>query len=295
MSMIKIILLVLAVLAAAALAVVIRDIRFPVVREYCFTSPKLKGESRFVLISDLHGCSYGRKNERLVRMVLKQRPDALLGTGDFVTAHSRTGSRAALELIEGVTKAGVPVYYALGNHEQKLLRVRDRGGPDRISAYMSALEEMGVTLLRNKRLALPEKGLLLHGLELPFPLYHKKLKRGTRALKVLPVKKLKNMLGKPDPESFNLLLAHDPEFFFSYDAWGAELTLSGHNHGGVVRVPFLGGLLSPALELFPRFDGGEYRGEKGSMVISRGTGMHTLPIRFFNPAEVVVIRLKGEG
>ena len=104
--------------------------------------------------------------------------------------------------------------------------------------------------------------------------------------------RLSSLIGTPDAESFNLLLAHDPDFFPSYDAWGAELTLSGHVHGGILRIPGIGGVIAPSLELFPKYDGGYFQGKQGAMVISRGIGVHTLPVRFFNPGEVVVIRLE---
>ena len=90
---------------------------------------------------------------------------------------------------------------------------------------------------------------------------------------------------------YEILLAHNPDYFPQYCQYGADLILSGHVHGGLVRIPFLKGIASPAVRFFPRYDGGLFTEGKSNMVVSRGLGTHTLPVRIFNPAELVVIRL----
>ena len=105
---------------------------------------------------------------------------------------------------------------------------------------------------------------------------------------------MKKRLGKADKDAFSLLLAHNPVWFEDYAAWGADLTLSGHVHGGVVRLPFLGGVLSTSFRLFPKYDGGYFTKEGKHMIISRGLGAHTIPLRLFNPAELVVIELEPQ-
>ena len=104
------------------------------------------------------------------------------------------------------------------------------------------------------------------------------------------------MLGPVREGEYGILLAHNPAYFEAYASWGADLTLSGHVHGGIMRLPWLGGVLSTSLTLFPKYDGGEFcRGER-RMIVSRGLGSHTVPIRIFNPAELVVVELvPGDG
>lgn len=102
---------------------------------------------------------------------------------------------------------------------------------------------------------------------------------------------MRRLLGRPDPEKFSLLIAHNPDFFETYADWGADLVVSGHVHGGLMRLPVLGGVISPAIRLFPAYDGGEFRKGKAAMILGRGLGTHTLPIRIFNPGELVVIDL----
>ncbi|MDE7197816.1 MAG: hypothetical protein K2O15_02920, partial [Lachnospiraceae bacterium] len=87
---------------------------------------------------------------------------------------------------------------------------------------------------------------------------------------------------------------HNPVYFDAYEAWGADLVVSGHVHGGIMRLPVLGGVISPALTLFPKYDGGVFYEKESTMILSRGLSSHTLPIRIFNPGELIVIDLKPD-
>ena len=86
-----------------------------------------------------------------------------------------------------------------------------------------------------------------------------------------------------------LLLAHNPEYIPVYRQWGAEITCSGHLHGGIMILPFLGGVLSPSLRLFPTYDQGVFREDGAVHIVSRGLGLHHLKFRFFNTPELSVI------
>ena len=134
-------------------------------------------------------------------------------------------------------------------------------------------------------------GIRLIGLDLP-PIYYRKKKiTGLDALAV------EGMVGAADRERFNVLLAHSPQYFEAYSEWGADLTLSGHFHGGIIRLPLLGGVISPYLRLFPKYDKGIYRSGRGEgrMVLAAGLGTHTFP-RINNPAELVLLTFKhGES
>ena len=109
---------------------------------------------------------------------------------------------------------------------------------------------------------------------------------------------MKETLGEPDPEKFCLLLAHSPLFFEEYAAWGADLTLSGHFHGGTIRLPLVGGVMTPQYQFFyPRCAGyfellGKGR-EKSRMIVGRGLGTHSINIRLNDKPQVVVVRLCG--
>ena len=97
----------------------------------------------------------------------------------------------------------------------------------------------------------------------------------------------------PDPDHFQILLAHSPTHHAAYDAWGADLTISGHYHGGQVRLPLIGGVISTGWTLFPKYDMGMYALKNGKLIVSAGLGTHTIPLRINNPPEAVYITLRN--
>ena len=127
----------------------------------------------------------------------------------------------------------------------------------------------------------------IYGLEMPTSKY-KKFQKQT-----FTKKEVEEFLGTPNHESYNIMIAHNPLFVDSYLEWGADLVLSGHFHGGVVRLPWLGGIITPDLSLFPRFSGEMTKVGDASVVVSKGIGIHTIKVRLFNPAEVVVMHING--
>lgn len=78
-----------------------------------------------------------------------------------------------------------------------------------------------------------------------------------------------------------MLLAHNPMFFSVYKEWGADLTFSGHLHGGYIRIPGIGGVISPQFQLFPKYDRGIFEEEGHTLCVSAGLGDHTISPRFF--------------
>ena len=99
---------------------------------------------------------------------------------------------------------------------------------------------------------------------------------------------------KIEEDKYNILLAHNPNFIDSYAKWGADLTLSGHIHGGMVRIPFLGGVFSPDTVLFPKYSSGLYEVDGKKLIVSRGLGRGVRGFRFFNKPEINVITLNSE-
>lgn len=105
--------------------------------------------------------------------------------------------------------------------------------------------------------------------------------------------KIEKLIGEADENSFEILIAHNPVYAEEYAKWGADIILSGHLHGGIVRIPFWRGVVSPQISLFPKYSGGNYQIGDSNLIVSRGLGMHTIKIRLFNEAEVVVLDIKG--
>lgn len=191
-----------------------------------------------------------------------------------------------MELIRKLSKR-YPIYYALGNHEYRMKVYREKYG-NRFETYMGELKKLGVQVLENEKIFLPEFNMEICGLEMD-RVYYKRLRH-----QKMPQDYMQKLLGKGREDRLELLIAHNPDYFKEYAAWGADLTVSGHVHGGVVRLPLLGGVISPMLHLFPKYDGGRFDEYGKVMILGRGLGMHTIPLRLFNPGEIVVLDLEAK-
>lgn len=268
------------------LAVMVYDSNRFVTVNYRVADSKIRKHTRIVLLADLHNKKYGPDNEKLLAAIDAACPDLILSAGDLMTSVKGKSMETAERLVEGLA-AKYPFYYANGNHEYRIYHDEETYGPMG-REYRSVLQKCSVCLLENESVSLPGPGIVIWGLDLPVDLYKKF--REPR----ISAEMLEKMMGRPREEAFHILLAHNPAFFESYADWGADLTLSGHVHGGVMRLPVLGGVLSTSLTLFPKYDGGFFERNHKKMIISRGLGSHTIPIRVFNPAELVVIDLEPE-
>ncbi len=254
-----------------------------VVTRYELASEKVKKSTTFVFVTDLHNKEYGHKNEKLLDAIDAEKPDFILVGGDLMNASKHADNSAAAFFVNCLSEH-YPVYYAYGNHEARAKENTAKYGT-LFSDYDQQVAYPGVTFLVNDSILLKDFGIRISGLNMDQYYYRKRVPR------VFPAKYMESRLGKSDPSAYQILLAHQPEYFKYYAAWDADLTLSGHVHGGVMRLPFLGGVISPALRLFPHYDGGIFEEYGHRMVLGRGLGMHTIPIRVFNPGELVVFHI----
>lgn len=253
---------------------------------YEMKSDKLTKPCRLVLLSDLHDKSFGKGNGRLLAAIDEIRPDGILVAGDMLTAVKNSDFTHALSLMERLS-GKYRIYYGMGNHEQRLGLYPDTF-PGMYEGYLSGLRQAGIEPLINETAYLPEYNIAVCGAQIERA-YYRHFRR-----KEMEPSYLSKLLETPDGEKFQLLIAHNPVYFDAYAKWGADLVVSGHVHGGIVRLPVLGGVLSPALTLFPKYDGGMFTEGKSTMILSRGLSSHTPPIRIFNPGELIVIELKPE-
>lgn len=254
-----------------------------VVSKHSFTSAKIKKAGRFVMLSDLHGQQYGKDNRVLLDAIRELKPDGILIAGDMITALKKTKldkTEAFLSALSGE----FPVYYANGNHEHKIKLYPERYG-DLAERYGEVLDRAGIKPLINTHVFLDEMSIAIYGLEMDHSYYKR------RSDVTMETQYLQEVLGEIKQEKFSILLAHNPDFFEAYADWGAELVLSGHVHGGIARLPFLGGVIAPTLKLFPKYDGGVYTSKHSTMILGRGLGTHSIHVRFFNPGELVVVDL----
>ena len=260
--------------------------------------PKELYHKRFLLITDLHFCTYGKENRRLLSKIYACKPDYVLIAGDLVTGNLPHKAVQALKFLEALAK-GYKIFYSPGNHESYWkdfesgviepragFEVSKKKAKYSFKEYLLELKRMGVIYLSNEQTLLghniPVKVL---GLELPLTLFKQKEKD------LIVKRHIDRLMGKHDTDYFHILLAHDPFYFAAYVDWGAEFVVSGHVHGGLLRIPKFGGVLSPRMEWFPCYDAGLYHKKNSKMLLSRGLGSHTLPARLFNRPELVVFEL----
>lgn len=258
-----------------------------VVRRLELSDRRITKSVRAVVIADLHNKCYGKDNNVLLAAIREQKPDMIWIAGDIPTARPGKTMEPALQFLRELVKEYL-VYYGNGNHEQRLKLYPHIYG-DMAERYGQALGEMGIEPLVNSHVVLEDCGITVYGAEISKG-YYKRFQQVS-----MEKEYLQQTLGVPDNSCYTILLAHNPDYFPAYADWGADLTVSGHVHGGVARVPFWGkGVLAPSLRLFPRYDGGIFEKDKAVMLLSRGLGMHTIPVRLFNPGELWVVDLKSE-
>lgn len=274
---------IVAVLAGFFLIIMAVDCNRFVIKKYSCSGEALRKDGTIVLLSDLHNKSFGKNHAKLLAAVNQIQPDMILVAGDMYTCKQGGDIQKATELVCALAEK-YPVYYANGNHEHKTRLYPEYFGR-MYREFSDALKRVGVRHLVNEKVNLPAYNMDIYGLEIGRE-YYGKFKSAQ-----MDVSYLEGQLGKPDTARFSVLIAHNPDYFKTYAEWGADLTVSGHVHGGLMKLPFLGGVISPAMKLFPKYDGGEFRENNRVMILGRGLGTHTLPIRIFNPGELVVIAL----
>ena len=250
-----------------------------IVRNYTVYTDKIdkvdvlgKGDSlRFVVLADIHSRRYNARHAEIVALVKEQKPDAILLAGDIIDSKPK---KTAYRVVEEVAQIA-PTYYATGNHEMSL----------DVAEHKKTVEDFGVTVLDGAFCTVDVAGipLIIAGIDDP------RLKfREDRKVKL----SYDNFALLDNNPLFKILIAHRPEHIDVYKEYSFDLVVSGHLHGGMVRIPYvLNGLVSPSRGLFPKYAGGAYEHDRLTHIVSRGlAGKGWIP-RIFNPPEVVVITI----
>ena len=228
-------------------------------------------------LSDLHGHEYGEGSGELLARVAEEAPDLIAITGDLIDQESQLDMVPALA--EGLA-AIAPTYYVTGNHEWGL-------GTGTVRELKATLEGCGVTVLSNQYRVLERDGaqLVLAGVDDPNGFADQTTPEGLYA-----------QIQGEAPGLFTLLLAHRNDRFGQYANAGYDFVMSGHGHGGIVRLPFVGGLLGTDRRFFPPWSAGLYTVGDSTLFVSRGLGNNTVPIsgfRLFNRPELAMVTLKA--
>lgn len=254
--------------------------RQPIVRSYRIATDKLsKGQSvKLVLIADLHSHIFGKEQKKLIDLIASEKPDLIALAGDIIDdKEPLIGAELLLEGIKGIA----PLYYVTGNHEYY---------SNNMNNIKRLLKKHNVTMLQSqyKKLWVGGSPLIIGGMDDPAI---KKYKGPRFDWEKKMYKAFSNLDISPE---YKILLSHRPEHISAYKNMTFDLVLSGHAHGGQVRIPFLlNGLFTPNQGLFPKYAGGMYKHSELIHIVSRGVSFHLFRPRVFNPPEVVAIEVSG--
>ena len=268
-------LIILALIAAAA-AFLIKDSREDLeISRYEVNSKKLPESFdgfKIVQLSDLHGAEFGEDGMGLVEKVKELEPDMIALTGDFVTDE---GDLAAVKKLAGRLTELCPVYFVSGNHEF---------GSGLAIKVRNILERAGVKYLSNEYLTINrgEDEILLGGVEDPLAYAD-----------MLSPDELAQKMNDAAPDAFKILLGHRNYWMTEYPELPVDLIFCGHAHGGLIRIPGVGGLIGTDRRLFPDFDAGEYNNGRYTLIVSRGLGNSVSIPRIFNRPEIVCVELSS--
>lgn len=270
---------------------------------------------RILHLSDLQGASFGENNVELLRKVSEAKPHLIVFTGDLVDRrmHVDKDFGPTIEFMSNLKKIA-PTFFSYGNHELAFSSstVDDLGEKlenagvvvldgnsyiqeIQISEPMNNGEQRnldldsGISKFRNLRVLLtgfPERLLMVKGKNRTKKNSDVDLKAVRCAVDELKVKRRQSQC------DISVLLAHEPQFLEEYSVANYDYIFSGHAHGGQIRVPFLGGLFSPGQGILPKYTSGVHKAGNGQMIVSRGLGNSSFPIRIFNRPEIILAEIQ---
>ena len=240
-----------------------------------------------VQLSDFHSNGYKDTTGIIINEIEKINPDIIVMTGDMISWDVENIDE--LERLINELAPKYPTYYINGNHEElaEILKSKE------YENFINDIKSLGVSILKNNYIQVIRDNESINLYEIDIPL------DGPTGLYVteeqLDDNYINDVLGKVDESEFNILLAHNPLFIDDYSRWGADLVLSGHMHGGIIRIPIIGvGIASPEKDYFPKYDAGEFKVGNTTMIVNRGIGASSSGLRVFNKPEISVITLKSK-
>lgn len=240
------------------------------VTNYTISDSKIPEEYnglRLLILSDFHGKSFGQNEDTLISKINDCNPDIILLLGDVIDEDHDNGN--LVFLLEGISEQYSGKIYAItGNHEF------DPAAP--LSEMYQIYNQYGIQLLDGKMISFEGAASSID----------------IRGIKYTRDKSQIEMVGA-NTDHYSILLYHAPEIFTANSYLHYDLLLSGHTHGGIIRLPFIGGVLANDGSLFPHYDAGLFEENHAKLVVSRGLGDAVIP-RFNNPPEIVCITLEHE-
>ena len=262
---------------------------------------------KILQLTDIHSIRTEAQSEKIINTVKNEKPNIIFITGDLIDSEYYTEQNnkykageidfpdnLTIDFMKKLTEIA-SVYMVYGNHEMMLL-----DNPEN-NVFKNALEEIGVNIINNKKevISIGEESIELIGVQDPATLYKDKKYADVGENNKDKVKQILDDLfstekSKDDnkKEQYKILLSHRPEYFDLYKQYEIDLALTGHTHGGIVALPEIGGLYAHPQGWFPEYVTGVYKTENFQMIVGNGLGYSKVPIRIFNPPEIISINLK---
>lgn len=247
------------------------------IRRYEVQSKKIENEVKIVQLTDLHCKTFGENNKNLIRKIKEQNPDIITITGDMI--NSDTSNFDELILLIKELNNICQVYFSLGNHEYANKNISD---------LIKNIESSGAVVLESNY-----KDIIVNGNHIRIG--------GIYEYLISSMKEKSNYLFAQefnDTNNFKVLLSHIPDSYVLWDGFkiiNPDIVIGGHYHGGLIRIPFIGGLFAPGQGYFPKFDYGKYNINGHDIIISSGLGTSSKIPRINNRPEISLIILKGYG
>lgn len=252
------------------------------VRNYKISGKKIPNDFndyKIVQISDFHNTTSEKLRNSLINEIKNQKPNSIVLTGDLIDSR-RTNIDAAIHFIKKI-KDIAPIYFVSGNHEARIQNYHE---------LKTKLANEDVILLNNKLETIRNHSSNINLLGIDDPGFKHK---GSADVSTI----IKNTINdiEYNKEIYTILLLHRPEMFDIYVKEKMDLVLTGHAHGGQIRLPFAGGIFAPRQGLFPKYTSGAFHKNHTTMIVSRGIGNSIFPFRINNRPELVVVTLQRES
>lgn len=259
------------------------------VRKYTIESDKVEKTVRLVMLSDLHRSYYGKGQEELIAMVAEQEPDAILLCGDIFDEHQGAVD-AALPLLAAIGEK-YPCYYVAGNHEYGAETTDEQ-----VRSFRKTLKDTGITVLEAENRKVQLNGTVIEIGGIPDDNQYTMYRPDGLCIEGNFYRDYQKISDNTDPDCFSVLLCHRPLAELARNS-SYDLVLSGHVHGGQWRLPgLINGVYGPNQGLFPKYAGGSYAFDNGTvMIVGRGLSKTLWIPRLFNPPEVVLVVIQPKG
>ncbi|MGF7058738.1 metallophosphoesterase [Brassicibacter mesophilus] len=254
------------------LIIVIFEIRYPKVNHVSIRSSKInRGKQLKILqLSDIHNKIYLNKNDKLIKKIKELNPDIIVITGDLIDWKTREYGDIYL-LVEKLAEVNANIYFVSGNHEW-------RNG--NVEQLVKELTRRGITIINNSNEIFFNNNIQVNmcGIDDPYSNHDD----------------LDTALNSIDRNLYTVLLSHSPNIIFKKDVSQIDLILSGHTHGGQIRLPGIGAIVVPGQKIFPKYDKGLFNvSESTKLYIDSGLGTSVYPIRLFNRSQMTLIKIQG--